>query len=83
MPIEIGKGGIVCTGADGVGLFRMLALLHGAKLEGLGLRRSRGPSCLTMIKREYGLKGNREKVLEAFGRIVAEASAKVPRIGKG
>lgn len=49
--------------------FRMLTLLSGLKLEVRGLRTS-GRSCYQIIKQEFGLKGNRRQVLEAYQKIV-------------
>ena len=42
---------------------RFLALRSALKLELLGMKRSRPPSAYVLLKRDYGLKGNREKVL--------------------
>lgn len=50
-------------------VFRMLTLLAGLKLEVRGLRKS-GRSCYQIIKQEFGLKGNRRQVLEAYQKIV-------------
>jgi len=50
-------------------LFRMKTLRSGLKLEIKGLRRS-GRSFCTIIKKEWGLKGSRESVLEQFDAII-------------
>ena len=42
--------------------FRLNVLIKGCELEALGLKR-RGASALSILKRELGVKGNREKVL--------------------
>ena len=46
--------------------YRLLALKHALKLEILGMKRSRGPSAYTIIKREFGFRGNKRKVLDQF-----------------
>jgi hypothetical protein len=49
---------------------RQLTLLSGMKLEAKGMKISRGPTCLSRVKREFGLKGNRDKVIAQFAKIV-------------
>jgi len=58
---------MVITG-DKIPLFRMATLRAGLRLECKGLGK-RGESCFSIIKREFGLKGNKEKVLEEFSAI--------------
>ena len=48
---------------------RFLALRSALKLELLGMKRSRSPSAYVLLKRDYGLKGNREKVLKKANEI--------------
>jgi hypothetical protein len=80
MPITLHQsGGFTCTG-DGISLYRMLALRSALSLEMKGLRARRGFSAYAAIKREFGLKGNKAKVLEAFTVICDQASAKVTRV---
>lgn len=47
-----------------IGIYRLHVLISGCELEGKGLKR-RGMSALQVLKRELGIKGNRETVLEA------------------
>lgn len=42
--------------------FRLLTLIKACELEAIGLKR-RGPSALSILKRELGVKGSRAKVL--------------------
>ncbi|MGY8752259.1 MAG: hypothetical protein ACKVIO_00025 [Phycisphaerales bacterium] len=49
---------------------RQLTLLSGMKLEAKGMKISRGPTYLSRVKREFGLKGNRDKVIAQFAKIV-------------
>lgn len=43
--------------------FHLLVLKAGLKLEILGMKRSRSPSCYSVLKKKYGYKGSREKVM--------------------
>jgi len=55
---------------DQIHQFRRLTLLRGLKLEAEGYQVKRPPSCYTVVKKEFGLKGNKAKVLEQFTKIV-------------
>jgi len=54
-------GAVVLTGAA-IDRFRLSTLRRGLKLEILGMHK-RGRSCYTIVKDEFGFKGNRKKVL--------------------
>ena len=41
---------------------RLLTLQMGMRLEAKGLKLSRGRSCLSIVKKEFGWRGNRAKV---------------------
>lgn len=47
-------------------MFRYKTLLRGLKLETQGLQMSRGRSCYSIIKKEFGLKGSKQKVFDQF-----------------
>ena len=55
---------------DQIHQFRLLTLLRGLKLEADGFQVKRPPSCYTVIKKEFKLKGNKAKVLDQFTEIV-------------
>jgi len=59
----------ILTG-NAIPLFRLKMMIHGAEMEASGMRLTRGPSCLSMLKRELGLKGNRAKVVAAAKEIL-------------
>ena len=59
----------VITG-QGIVWFRYRTLLKGMQLEAKGLKLSRGASCLSIIKKEFGLKGSRASVIEQFEAIM-------------
>lgn len=70
MTIEIDDTGYVVTG-DSIPTYRLLLLYQGLRMEIKGLRISyRGPSAYSMIKKEFGLKGSKTKVLAAFQSIL-------------
>ena len=50
---------------DNIDLFRMSVLEKALKLELLGMK-GRGRSAYSVIKSEYGLKGNRQSVYDQF-----------------
>jgi len=45
-----------------IGVFRLKTLISGAKLEQKGMRRN-GQSCLSILKRELGIKGNADRII--------------------
>jgi len=55
---------------DQIHQFRRLTLLKGLQLEAEGFQVKRPPSCYSVIRKEFGLKGNKAKVLEQFTKIV-------------
>lgn len=72
---QLPSGGMMLTG-PGIGLYRLLAFKHAIKLEALGMKHSRG-SMTARAKKEFGFKGNRDKVLvqlEAYIAKYAEAN---------
>lgn len=71
---------IIMSGPEQVAAYRMLALKSALKLEMLGMKR-RGPSALSIIKREFGLKGSKQAIFEKFSRMcedIVEHRAKPP-----
>lgn len=59
--METSKNIPVVTGAA-IGVLRLKTLIAGAKLEQKGMRRN-GQSCLSILKRELGVKGNADRVI--------------------
>jgi hypothetical protein len=60
--MQRGIDGFLIT-QDQIPLARLLTLRSGLKLEGHGIKVKSGRSLLTIAKKEYGWKGNREKIL--------------------
>tara|TARA_A200000159_G_scaffold87121_1_gene80672 strand:+ start:682 stop:876 length:195 start_codon:yes stop_codon:yes gene_type:complete len=50
--------------------FRQRTLLRGLQGEIIGLKLSRGRSCYSIIKEEFGLKGNKQKVYDQFKKLL-------------
>jgi len=64
MPIEQGAGGVVITG-ESINHYKFLILIQGLKVEMKGMRMtSKGRTCYSILRREYGFKGSRQRVLE-------------------
>lgn len=55
-----------------IDMFRYSTLLKGLRLETLGMQMSRGRSCYSIIKQEFGLKGNKQKVYDQFKQLLQE-----------
>ena len=75
MTIHVSKDGTptLFDGPKAVNFFRMNALLQGMRTElKTGMRLTRGPSCFFRVKKEYGLKGNKQKLIDQFEKLVAE-----------
>ena len=59
---------------NSVNVYRMLTLQQGLAMEMKGMRLTRkAPTCYSIIKKEYGLKGNRQRVFDQFSELVREA----------
>ena len=56
---------IVITGEENIAKARLIALWHRLKLEMKGFK-CRGPSTQSILKREFGFRGNGAKVKEQF-----------------
>jgi hypothetical protein len=63
MGIEVNDGGIAITGEESIALYRLMTLRRGIQMEAKGMKLSRGRSCLSIVKKEFGWKGNRDKIL--------------------
>ena len=66
---------VIVLKGNQVNLARMLTLLQGLEIEIMGMRlTSKGRTCYSMIKREYGLKGSRKKVYDQFKEMLERGS---------
>lgn len=57
------SGATVVTGRH-IQLFRLITMKQALILESRGLRMSRGAAASTVVRKQLGLRGNREKLLE-------------------
>lgn len=71
MAVEQTRSGALVVTGDHVQLYRLLAMKSAIKLEMAGLKHSRG-SITAQVKREFGFRGNREKVLAQLEALIAE-----------
>jgi len=62
---------MMITGKDSMQDFRLLTLRSALRLEVQGMKR-RGRSAYAIVKEEFGLKGNKQKVLDALNKIIHE-----------
>lgn len=62
----------VITG-KGIDLFRLTTMIHGLQLEEKGIKMTRGPSIMSRVKREFGFKGNRAKIIAQLEAKIREA----------
>jgi hypothetical protein len=65
------EGAIVIDTPSGIEVFQLLRLKGALRLEMKGLKNSRG-SVYAYIKRTYGLRGNKQKVYDAFVKLCEE-----------
>jgi len=64
MPITENKFGSISITGDSIMDYRYMILITGLRSELKGFRlTSKGSTCYAILKREYGFKGNKEKVL--------------------
>ena len=65
MAIEkLKSGGFCFTGKESTGLYRLMVLKGRLKMELMGLKFRQ--STYALIKREFGFRGNRQKVYDQF-----------------
>lgn len=76
MPIYT-KDGVATSfvGPESVNLFRVMTMVRGLRAELRGMRLSRGISCYAMAKKEFGLRGNKEKVLAQLEAVLENMKA--------
>ena len=68
----------LAQGKTQTNLFRMKVLLIGLRTEATtGMKLTRGRSCYSIIKQQYGLKGNKVSVFNQFVQIYNDEMARV------
>ena len=63
--------GIMLTTPEQIEQYRLLTMYQMLKMETLGLKHSRG-SVYALIKKQFGLKGNKQSVLKQFGQLIGK-----------
>ena len=67
MAIEKTETGAVIFTNESTQVYRLLTIRAGLKAEAMGMRLTRkAPSCLSIVKREFGFKGNLQKVTAQY-----------------
>ena len=61
----------IITGKENIDRYRLIVLKHGLKLELLGMQKRR-PSCYSVIKEEFNLKGSKQKVYDKFCELIKQ-----------
>jgi hypothetical protein len=59
-----------------ISAYRLLMLASALKLETKGIYPIKGCSAYAQIKKEFGLRGNKQKVLDQFNEMLVEAGIK-------
>jgi hypothetical protein len=67
MAIEKTETGAIIITGESIDVYRLLTIRMGLKAEAVGLRlTSKAPSCLSIVKKEFGFKGNLASVTAQF-----------------
>jgi len=75
MAIEINEGGSITITGEHIDVYRLLTIRAGLKAEAVGMRlTSKAPSCLSIVKREFGFKGNLQKVTAQYEAMLRAAN---------
>lgn len=74
MPVQVTSEATIITG-ESIPVATMLTLQACLKLEAKGMKR-RGQSVFSIVKKQYGLKGNIQQVQEQFNTLVEKEKAK-------
>ena len=61
---------IALTTPEQIAFYRLLTLKQGLQMEIKGFKMSRGRTCYSIIKEEFKLKGNKQKVYDQFVKII-------------
>lgn len=72
-PFKPHQGGVF--GEKQTRMYRLLTMKHALKIEKLGMRISRGVNATAMVKKEFGLKGNRDKIIQQFEALLPDILA--------
>jgi uncharacterized protein (DUF2141 family) len=68
---------MMITQPNQIALYRLMVLRSGLRLEIKGIKVKGGKTCYSIIKNEFGLKGNRANVLEQLDAIINHETAQL------
>jgi len=68
---------MMITQPNQIALYRLMVLRSGLRLEIKGLKVKGGKSCYSIIRTEFGLKGDRANVLEQLDAIINHETAQL------
>jgi len=68
---------MIITQPNQIALYRLMVLRSGLRLEIKGLKVKGGKSCYSIIRTEFGLKGDRANVLEQLDAIINHETAQL------
>jgi hypothetical protein len=68
---------MMITQPNQIALYRLIVLRSGLRLEIKGLKVKGGKSCYSIIRTEFGLKGDRANVLEQLDAIINHETAQL------
>lgn len=68
---------MMLTEPNQIAVYRLMVLRSGLKLEIKGMKVKGGKSCYSVIRSEFGLKGDRASVLEQLDAIINHETAKL------
>jgi uncharacterized protein (DUF2141 family) len=68
---------MMLTEPNQIAIYRLMVLRSGLKLEIKGMKAKGGKSCYSIVRQEFGLKGDRASVLEQLDAIINHETAKL------
>jgi uncharacterized protein (DUF2141 family) len=68
---------MMLTEPSQIAIYRLMVLRSGLKLEIKGMKVKGGKSCYSVIRSEFGLKGDRASVLEQLDAIINHETARL------
>ena len=68
---------MMLTEPNQIAIYRLMVLRSGLKLEIKGMKVKGGKSCYSIVRQEFGLKGDRASVLEQLDAIINHETAKL------
>ena len=73
----------VITGKENIQAYRLMVLRTGLKAEINGMRLTRGRTCYAVIKEEFGLRGNKQNVLNQYEDLLRDLGVLIDEEKKG